>query len=223
MLLTYQDLQSALNIDLTDPNGQELATALIAAAQALFSGPLYLTFPIEASSVTEYHDGGLSRYWLNTSAPVSSLVAASRDRSTNTYDTIDSEYVINHGDREVYLTTHVSEAFHALRLTYTTGWTSETLPDDLRQAIIDTVGIKLLEVANFSSAAPGESSDEEDAEGTTGTLKKVISLGYTEEFSDEEAKAYWKAKTAQLTRSIGDDLPPAITNVVMAYRPAFAL
>jgi hypothetical protein len=227
MLLTYQDLQPALNIDLTDPNGQELADSLIEAAQALFSGPLFLNFPIEQSEVNEYHNGGVQQYWLNTTAPVSDLVAASRDRSTNTYDTFANTAVINHGDRNVHLTTYVSEAFHALRFTYSTGWTADTLPKDLRQAIIDTVAVKLLEVANYSGSAPGAASDaegeDENPSTPTGTLKKVVSIGYTEEYSTAEADAYWKAKTAQLTRTIGDNLPQPVIDTVIAYRPSYAL
>jgi hypothetical protein len=225
MLLTYQDLQSALNIDLTNLNGQELADSLIAATQALFSGPLYLGFPIEAAPTTEYRSNGQSLIWLSTTAPVSNVSAALHNSSSNTYDTVDTGYVTNHGGREVFITQSVPEAFHSLRLTYTTGWTAESLPADLKQAIIDLVGIKLLQVANYSFAAPGTESAEEGEETstTTGPIKRVVSLGYTEEYSTADADAYWKAKTTQLTRSIGDDVPEPIKQVVLAYRPAFAL
>jgi hypothetical protein len=39
-----------------------------------------------------------------------------------------------------------------VRLTYTTGWTSEAPPDDLKQAIINILGLKLLEVVNYPSS-----------------------------------------------------------------------
>lgn len=227
MLLTYTDLQPALNIDLTDPNGQELATALIAAAQALFSGPNYLGFPIEQAEVSEYRSGGVPRFWLDTSAPVTELSVAQRDSLANTYATIEPESVIHHGDRNVYLTVSTSDAFHALCFTYTTGWTSGTLPKDLRQAIIDTVGLKLLEVANYSSSDPAGDTEEsgEGGESTSqsGALKKVTSGAYTEEYSTSGSDAFWKAKIAQLTRTIGDNLPDSITETVRAYRPVIAL
>lgn len=227
MLLTYQDLQPALNIDLSDPNGQDLADSLIAATQALISSPAYLGFPIEAAPVTEYRSEGNSLIWLDSTAPVSSLVAAAYNHTSSAYDTIDTAYVTNHGGREVFIRQSLADGFHALRLTYTTGWTRETLPAELKQAIIDIVGIKLLEVANYASTAPDTSSDsgEEESEtsSTSGPLKKVVSLGYTEEFSTAESDAYWKAQTAKMTRSIGDAIPQEIKDTILAYRPSFAL
>jgi hypothetical protein len=226
MLLSYQDLQPALNIDLTDPNGQALADSLIAATQALLSSPLYLGFPMEAGQATEYRSNGQSLVWLSTTAPVSAVSAALFNTSSNTYDTVDAGYVINHGGREVLINRSVPEGFHSLRLVYTTGWTAETIPADLKQAIIDIVGLKLLEVANYSSAAPGTSSNEEEeteTSSTSGPLKKVVSLGYTEEFSTAETDAYWKAKTAQMTRTVGDDIPQSVKDLVLAYQPPFAI
>jgi hypothetical protein len=229
MLLTYQDLQPALNIDLTDPNGQELADSLIAATQALLSGPSMLGFPIEQASTTESADPSHSLFWLNTTAPVTDLEVSKMNSLTSSYDTVSSAYVTNHGGRQVHVTDCLPNVPFGVRLSYTTGWTSETLPADLKQAIIDIVGIKLLEVANYSSAAPGstteeaEEEEEETAEAASGPLKKVVSIGYTEEYSTAESDAYWKAKTAQLSRSIGDNLPQSIIDTVLAYKPAFAL
>jgi hypothetical protein len=226
MLLTYQELQSALNIDLTDPNGQALADSLIEATQALISGPAYLGFPVEQATTTEYRSEGNSLVWLTTTAPVSNVVASIYNSTSSDYDTVDTAYVTNHGGRETFIRQSLSDGFHALRLTYKTGWTSETLPADLKQTIIDIVAIKLLEVANYSSAAPGtETSGEEGEEtaSTTGPIKRVVSLGYTEEYSTADSDAYWKAKTAALTRSIGDNIPEPIRQVILAYRPNFAV
>jgi hypothetical protein len=226
MLLTYADLQPALNIDLTDPNGHELADSLIAATQALLSGPTMLGFPIEQASTTEYADPAHSLFWLNTTAPVSDLEVSKMNSQTSSYDTISTDYVTNHGGRQVYVTDTLPNVPFGVRLSYTTGWTAETLPADLKQAMIDIVGIKLLEVANYSSAAPGSTTEEEGEEAadtTSGPLKKVVSIGYTEEYSTAESDAYWKAKTGQLTRSIGDNLPQSIIDTVLAYKPSFAI
>jgi hypothetical protein len=79
MLLTYSDLQPALNIDLSAPNGPELADTLIAATQALLSGPAYLGFLIGQVEVIEYPDPSHRTFWLNTTAPVSDLSVSKRD------------------------------------------------------------------------------------------------------------------------------------------------
>jgi len=67
--MTSTDIQAALNIDLTDPNGQALATSLISSAVAYVEA--VLGDPLEERAGTEYFEGGLSRLWLSTGAPVS--------------------------------------------------------------------------------------------------------------------------------------------------------
>ncbi len=79
-LLTPTDIQAALNIDLTIPNGQTLATSLIAAAVS--SVEQMLGFPLEESSQTSYFDGETNRLWLPTGAPVSNLVLSTLNTIT---------------------------------------------------------------------------------------------------------------------------------------------
>jgi hypothetical protein len=218
MLLTYDDIQSALNIDLTDPNGQALATSLIAAAVAYVENAL--GYSLEEAETTEYFDGEFNRLWLNTTAPVSTVTLAQYNSITSAYDDIDSLYVRTNGN-QVYTSLSLPHGFQSVRATYTTGWTAETLPADLKQALIDLVGIKLQEVTNYSSNPDDPTGDGTDA--TIGALKKVSSGSYTEEYGSAGNEAVWKAKTAQLSRSIGDAVPSGIQEVVSRYRPPIAI
>jgi hypothetical protein len=218
-LLEPSDIQDALNIDLTDPNGQALAESLIASATAFVS--TLLGYPLEQAEVVESFNGEYSHLWLATGAPVSNLVMASYNSQTKVYDTVESQYIRTSGN-EVYIDACLPHGFQTVRATYTTGWTSETLPQDLRQALIDLVGLKLQEVTNFSSdPASTDSSGEDDV--VTGQLKKIQSLNYTEEYATTGSDAMWKAKTAQLSRTIGDSLPMGIQAVIDQYRKPFAL
>lgn len=222
-LLLPEDLQATLNIDLTDPNGQALATSLIATSTTFVSK--YLGYPLEQSSQTTFFDGEFNRLWLPTGAPVSSLIMATYNSLTDEYETIDAAYVRNQGTAEVFVTTSLSNGFQSVKASYTTGWTSETLPEDLRQALIDMVGLKLQAVTNYSSD-PSEvaASESEGSSGVpTGGLKKYSSGNYSEEYSDAESQARWKAKTAQLSRTIGDSLPAEIQEVLDRYRQSFAI
>lgn len=58
-------LQVALNISLTDLNGQA-------------SGPAVLGFPIEQAEVTSYINGEYQQRWLATGVPVADLMIAIR-------------------------------------------------------------------------------------------------------------------------------------------------
>lgn len=100
-LITYEDLQPALNIDLTDSAGQEFATAAIAAVRTYMSGPASLVLPMEEAQVTEYITSEFQRYLLQTTAPVLDITAATRDTTTNTCDTIDAANIVHHGGREL--------------------------------------------------------------------------------------------------------------------------
>ncbi len=217
-LLTPTDIQAALNIDLTDPNGQALATSLIAAAVAYVESAL--GFPLEATTQTKYFNGEFNHLWLPTAAPVSDLVIATYNSSTHVYDTLDSLYLRTSGN-QVFIRTSLPYGFETMRATYTTGWSAATLPADLKQALIDLVGIKLQEVTNYSSNPDDPTGDGSGA--TTGALKKVSSGAYTEEYGSTGNDAAWKAKTAQLSRSIGDGLPAGIQEVVDRYRVPCAL
>lgn len=93
---------------------------------------------------------------------------------------------------------------------------------DLKQALVDLVGVKLLEVANFSSTT----ADTDGVETTTtplGTLKRVQTDSYSEEYSTTQADAYWKAKAVQLSRTIGDGIPTGIMETISHYQRLIAL
>lgn len=217
-LLTYLDIQAALNIDLTDPNGQALATSLIGSAVAYVE--TLLGFPLEETTQTKYFNGEFNHLWLPTAAPVSGLVIATYNSSTQLYDTVNSLYLRTSG-KEVFISTSLPYGFQTVRATYTTGWTAATLPADLKQALIDLVGLKLQEVTNYSS-----NTDDPTGAGTspdTGALKKVTSGAYTEEYASSGAEAAWKAKTAQLSRTIGDALPAGVQEVVRRYQTPIAI
>lgn len=136
--------KAALNIDMTSPNGQTLATSLIAAAVA--SVEQMLGFPLEESSQTTYFDGETNRLWLPTGAPVGNLVLSTHNSITGAYDPINALYIRHTGSSEVYTSLSLPHGFQSVRTTYTTGWTAATLPAYLKQALIDLVGLKLSEV-----------------------------------------------------------------------------
>jgi hypothetical protein len=216
-LLTPDDIQQALNIDLTNPQGRDLAASLIKAAVAYVEAQL--GFPVEARQVTSYFSGEYPLVWLPTAAPVQDVTLATASGST--YETVDSALVRHYGTNEVFTTASLPHGHRALRVTYTTGWTAQTLPADIRQALIELVGLKLQEVTNYSS-------DPADPEGegasSTGTLKKVTAGGYTEEYApDSQRDALWKARAAQLSRTIGASVPPSIEEVLDHYRVPFAV
>jgi hypothetical protein len=96
-LLEPTDIQDALNIDLIDPEGQDLAETLIASATTWLS--TILGYPIEQTEdVTSYFDGEYPRIWLPTGAPVRYLVLAAYTTTTSSYDSIEITYVCNVGD-----------------------------------------------------------------------------------------------------------------------------
>jgi hypothetical protein len=218
MLLTYLDIQAALNIDLTAPNGQTLATSLIASATAYVENAL--GFPLEETTQTKYFNGEFNHLWLPTGAPVSDLVIDTYNSNTRSYDTMDAQYIRNSGN-EVFISSTLPQGFQTVRASYTTGWTAATLPADLKQALINLVGLKLQEVTNYSSNPDDPTGDGSGV--ATGALKKVSSGAYTEEYGSTGADTAWKAKAAQLSRSIGDGFPAGIQEVVERYRQPFAL
>lgn len=55
MLVTLDNLQAGLNIDLTDPNGQTLSTSLVTAATGYLEKAL--GFPLEERQEVAYFDG----------------------------------------------------------------------------------------------------------------------------------------------------------------------
>lgn len=216
-LLTPEDIQASLNIDLTTPNGQTLATKLIASAVAYVEQEL--GYPLEARTQTTYFDGEYPRMWLPTVAPVSDLTMAAYNHATGSYDAISSQFVRQSGN-EVVLSVVARRGFQSLRATYTTGWTTATLPADLRQALIDLVGLKIQEVTNYSSD-PDNPNGDGSAPATS--LKRVTSGAYTEEYGSTGSEVMWKAKLSQLSRSIGEAVPMSIQKVVERYRVPFAL
>lgn len=148
-LLQPTDIQAALNIDVTDPNGQTLATSLITAAAAYVEAAL--AYPLEEKQVVTYFDGEYPRVWLPTMAPVTNLTMAAYT-SIGTYADIASQYVRQSGNEDSLLVI-VNHGFQSLRATYTTGWTAAKLPADLRQALIDLVGLKLQAVEYGSTGS----------------------------------------------------------------------
>ena len=218
-LFTYTDLQPRLNIDLSDPDGQTLAATLIGAVQGWASQ--VLDFPVEEAETTEYFEDGQNRLWLNTGAPVSELTIQIRGSVTSSYETISSDYVHNSGNQDVYVSVALPSGFQSVRATYTTGWTSTTVPAELKDALIELVGLKLQEVTNFSSNPDDPAGD--DSGPATGALKRVEAVDYTEEYVTTNYEAQWKAKAKQLSRTIGDDVPAHILETITRYRRPFAL
>ena len=219
-LFTYEDVQAQRNIDLTDPNGQELTTNLIEAATAWVSR--YVGYGIEQAERIHYFSDGCEHVWLPTNAPVSALALATK--TVSGYTSVPADRFDWTEQGEVQSFNSLPSGLKAVRATYTAGWTSETLPADLRDALIDMVVLKLQGVNNFSttasSSSEGEGGGESGGASTTvaGALKKFTAGSYSEEYSTAESDAYWRAKSAQLSRTIGDGIPASIKEVVASYR-----
>lgn len=218
-LLTIQNLEEERNIDLTDPNGQLIAESLIDAAVAWVTR--YVGYEIEESEQVQYFSDGYTKLWLYTKAPVSA-VSVER-KSYNGHDVLQADAFdwTTNGEIEVY--SGLPRGLKAVKVTFTAGWTAETLPEDLRGALLDIVALKLQEIANFSATGDGASSGGEsggDGASTTtgGQLKRFTAGDYTEEYSTAGTDAYWRAKSAQLSRTIGDNIPAQVREVVAAYR-----
>jgi hypothetical protein len=221
-LLTFNDIQSERNIDLTDPNGQVVATSLIAAAIAWVERTI--GYMLEAAATTAYFSEGHRDLWLPTSAPVSAVSLFTRN-ADGTYATVDAGAYDWSDDGQVHSFYLLPSGFKAVKATYTAGWTAETLPSDLRDALIDWVALKLQAVSNFSSSTTTSGDNDDDDSGTTptGQLKRVTAGDYTEEYTTSESDAIAKAKATQLSRTIGDDVPPSIQEVVARYQRPVAL
>lgn len=218
MLITTDDLQSTLNLDLTDPNGQDTATTLIVSATAWLAKAI--GYPIEEATVTVYFDGDHQLLFLPTNAPVSNLVLDSYNPLTKVYDPVDPVYIRQMGDGEVSSSLRFYCGYRSVKATYTTGWTAETLPADLKQALIELVGLKLQQIGNFSGLDPSSASN---ATPTLGALKRVHSDTYLEDYSTAQSDELWKARAAQMARTIGDSLPNGVMEVIRSYRRSFAI
>jgi len=221
-LITPEDVQTKLNVDLTSPEGQAVATSLIDAAVAWVEGQV--GYPLESASLTTYFSDGYCHFWLPTSAPVSDLILSTYNPYTSGYDTVDARYVRFSPTGEIDCLASLPSGFQAVKASYTAGWTAITLPADFKDALVDLVGIRLLEVANFASATTITDADGNEVSSTpVGALKKVQSDSYTEEYSTAQTDAYWKGKAAQLSRSIGDSVPSGIMETLSRFKRPFAL
>ncbi len=224
-LVTFAEIESERNIDLTDPQGQAIATTLIAGLTAAVAK--YVGYPIEAAAKTEYFDEGEALIYLGTKAPISSLEIAFYNSLTNTYDTLDTTQYRQGANGAVQLIAWPPCAFQGVRASYTTGWTSGTLPKDLREALIDLVTLKLQQINNLSlDPATYGLTDEQIEAGETaaaGQVSRVQSDTYSEEYDSNQSSALWKAKVAQLSKGLGDDIPQAIKEVLDGYKLVFAL
>jgi len=178
-----------------------------------------LGFPLEETAQTTYFDGETNRLWLPTGAPVSNLVLSAHNTITGAYDPINALYLRHSGTSEVYTSLSLPRGFQSVRATYTTGWTAATLPADLKQALIDLVGLKLQAVTNFSSNPDDPAGDGSGA--ATGALKRVSSGAFSEEYGSTGSEVMWKAKATQLSRRIrGPSLrgPGALLSAMIPFR-----
>jgi len=158
--------------------------------------------------------------WLPTKASVTAIVLDTWNSTTKTYDPVATDDYRWSASGELVSDVCLPTGFQAVRATYTAGWTKTTLPRDLRDALIEMVGLKLQEWSNYSSTPDDPNGDS--SAPATGALKRVES-GVTLEYATSNAETQWKAKAAQLSRTIGDDLLAGIVNTIKRYRRAFAV
>lgn len=226
-LLTLTDIQDERNIDLTSPEGETVATALIPVAIAW--AERRIGYALEESERTEYFSDGHTYFCLAPKATISGLILASK--SANAYSNVDAFAYEFTETGEVEVSVSLPRGLKAVKATYTAGWTAETFKTDaadLRSALIDLIALKLQTINIFASSTAPSSSGSEGEEGgeasstPTGPIKKLSIDGYAVEYSLAQDDAFWRAKGAQLARSIGDDVPVGITEVVDAYRRPLA-
>jgi hypothetical protein len=91
MLFIYDTIQCERNINLTDPQGQTIATSLIAAACARASS--LVEYDIKSSSRNAYFDDGNQKMFLPTAAPVSAVTVSKYNTVTSNYVAIDTACV----------------------------------------------------------------------------------------------------------------------------------
>lgn len=81
------------------------------------------------------------------------------------------------------------------------------------------VGLKLQERATYSSAGMSTGDGGGDGErGSPGALKRYTSGAYSEEYSTAQSDACWRARSAQLARTIGANLPTHIKETITSYK-----
>jgi hypothetical protein len=160
--------------------------------------------------------------FLPTAAPVTNVSVTTYNSVTTNYDAVDASLVRWSEDGVVDAGCGLPSGFQSVRVAFTTGWTADTLPKDLRSALMDLTLLKLQQINNLSLIDPTSPSDA-GTDVVAGPLKRVQSDTYSEEYDTAQSTAIWKAKTAQLSQSMGDDVPPQIFNTVLSYRRAWAI
>lgn len=161
-LLTNSDLETQLNITLSD-TGAELAPVILNAAQKW--AETYCGYPFEVASHTEYFSDGGSSFRLATLAPISV------GPTLTTFNSLTSAYDAYSGTVRLLSdgTVRSSDVFldypEGVKVTYSAGWDSSNFPKDLKQALIELAGQKFL-----------------DATSGGQTLKKVTAGSYSEEY-----------------------------------------
>jgi len=194
-LLTPEDIQAALNIDLSTPNGQTLATSLIAAATAYIEQAV--GYPLEEAEVTTYFDGEDYRLWLPTSAPVSNVSVATYNRLTHVYDELSAQYN-RHSGNQVLLALGLSDGFqdragdlhYRLECRYAPRRIG-TGPNGLSRMTCRVRFVRSL------CGAQGQTGFTGDAEGIDGTLTQIDNCGASERMRSIEhcVIAYWRMRT----------------------------
>lgn len=199
-LLTSTDLERQANITLT-ATGLDLANALIPAVEQWAS--TRLGYPLELGSRTDYFDGGRGLYFLATSAPVdpASVSVALYNLSTGAYDAYIGK-VRASADGRVWLSSRPYSLPEGVRITYAAGWTSATLPRDLKQALVKLLTREFL--ASLQSSPPDQAAQP--------VLKRVTAGAYTEEYAASSGST-----------SVGTNIPNDIQEVFDRYVRPFAL
>jgi hypothetical protein len=222
MLFTATDISNERNLNLTS-DGTAITDTLIPAVTDWASR--IVGYAVEQAEQTAYFDDGHQTLFLPTGGPVTAVSLATFNDDSSDYDAVEDSAVRFSSAGAVRCSMSLPYGFQAVRATYTAGWTDQTVPGDLRGALMDLVLVKLQQINNLTDiTAEAASTDSGDQSATeSGPLKRVVSLGYTEEYDTSRSAAIWKAQAEQLARSVGDDVPPAILAVVLQYQRPFAV
>lgn len=164
MALTYNALTSLDNAKLylrvTNDKDDDLLEALIIRATNMIENQ-YCNRPLinvstssttSLASQTEYFDGG--RYDLHLKYyPISTITSVYDDPDrtyTDTGDVVNStDYVIYENEGRLNFDSKLSDGTHSVRVIYTGGYTTTTLPAEIEQACIEITGILYKQTDNL--------------------------------------------------------------------------
>ncbi len=151
-LLDHTDLEKQKNIELTDPNGRELANKL--ANSILSWAERRLGYPLRSGTKTEYFDGGTKRLYLGNGVNITNVAVSLWDGST--YQPYTGS--VRTSGNVIELGSTPASGLNRVEVTYEAGYSeADFRTTDLHQALTELLALKF-DSAQTSCAKPSGSS-----------------------------------------------------------------